>query len=215
MFVYNEATNQPTKLLTLPPWCSKERTTQRNAVAQAPWKTALWLRRCRVNEQITWPCAWEGERHGRRRVEAHELLLLGGRASACRGGAAHVVQAGRQPDLGAGAPRRDGQPQGWRRCRKPRRQVHLLQSHALDVGRVVLEAADARARGRRPLERRPAGHHCHHRWLDGVRGRVLRLDDVDRRQLHGLLSSFFGGHWGWGLPSHAAQVDYSQHDDAT
>jgi hypothetical protein len=122
-------------------------------------------------------------------VEAYELLLLGGRASACRGGAAHVVQAGRQPDLGAEAPRRDGQPRGRCRCRKPRRQVHLLQSHALDVGRVVLEAADARARGRRPLERRPAGHHCHLRRLDGVRGRVLRLDDIDRRQLHGLLSS--------------------------
>jgi hypothetical protein len=142
----------------------------------------------------------EGERHGRRRVEAYELLLLGGRASACRGGAAHVVQAGRQPDLGAEAPRRDGQPRGRCRCRKPRRQVHLLQSHALDVGRVVLEAADARARGRRPLERRPAGHHRHLRRLDGVRGRVLRLHDVDRGQLHGLLSSFFGGHWGWGLP---------------
>jgi hypothetical protein len=152
----------------------------------------------------------ERERHGRR-AEPHQvllLLLLLGRgaparrgrgrepAGARRGGAAHVVQAGRQPNPGAGARRRDGQTRRRRHRRHPRRQVHLLQGHALHVGRVVLEAADARARGRRPLERRPPAHRRLRRLRDRGRARARALlHDVHRGQLRHGSWLLFCRHW--------------------
>jgi hypothetical protein len=142
----------------------------------------------------------ERELHGRRRLEARKLLPGRGR----RGGAghlepdagggrqAHVVQPRREPDPGAGPGRGDRQPVGAGRRQHPRGQVHLLQRHALEVGRVVTEAADARAGGRHPLERRPARQQPHLR-LCLVDGACVLLHNVHlgRLVLGLVLCSFF------------------------
>jgi hypothetical protein len=129
---------------------------------------------------------------GERELDRRRLELLPRRSPPDAGGGgghAHVVQPRREPDPGAGPRRWDGQPVGARGRHHPGRQVHLLQRYALELGRVVAEAADARASGRRPLERRPARQlwpcrsgglavlavlSCH-RFLDNVHHRQLEL----------------------------------------
>jgi hypothetical protein len=145
--------------------------------------------------------AGERELHGRRRLEPRKLLLPGRRRGAGHrepdaggGRQAHVVQPRRQPDPGAGPGRGDRQPVGARRRHHPGGQVHLLQRHALEVGRVVTEAADARAGGRHPLERWPARQQRHLRLclVDGA-GALLHNVYLRRLVLGLVLCSFFRG----------------------
>ncbi|RZR85647.1 hypothetical protein BHM03_00012665 [Ensete ventricosum] len=85
-----------------------------------------------------------------------------------RGGNAHVLKPGGQPDPGARSRRRDRDRRDLVRSGRsdyPGRQVHLLERLGLEIRRVVPDAADASPRAGAPSARQPPPEVERHRCL--------------------------------------------------